>query len=91
MSPKVTVVGISCYVSNDSGIDVKNGGGIVLGVGRYVFVMQQGLFLLNGPTSYRKISWRRAARLDVMIIVSLWIWQASRQPYCRGAFKFQSD
>ena len=43
----------------------------------------QGLYSQSGKTSYRQISWSlKAARLDVMIMVSLWN-LASRQHCCR--------
>ena len=43
----------------------------------------QDLYSLGGWSSYRKISWSlEAARLDAIMIVSLWIWQESRQRCC---------
>ena len=44
----------------------------------------QGLYSLSVRTSYRQISWSlEVARLEVIMIVLLWIWQASRQRCCR--------
>ena len=47
---------------------------------------QLGLYSLSGKTSYRQISWSlAAARLDFMIILSLWNWtgiSAALMPRC---------
>ena len=46
---------------------------VTLGPYQYPVIMNQGLYSLNGKTSYRQISWSlEAARLGVIMIVSLW-------------------
>ena len=46
-----------------------------------------GLFSLRGKTSYRKISWSlEAARLDVLMIVSVWKFQGI-SPMCLSNFR----